>query len=438
MNRRRTLLLAAGGVFVALAVTTVAGTYALFSDFDAMPGNRVAAASVELGPGASGDLALSYPPLVEGVVAEGELTVDYRGTVAADVSVGLEPGAVPGLCVAGPGGWQNAPGVTVLVRIGAADEAEYCSLLDAGRVTIAEEVQPGTAVTAVITLRLTENTTAARIEAVDGLVVQAVGGFSDVVSGTLTASVDPIPVTPQEQLLIEGSSAAPLELAAALAAPAARQGVVPLDPELVPAECREAGMAFRLDQVVQLTPQDRPWAADDVRAAPAEPLLVFGTDGDDDITGSGTSDCIVGGDGADRLLGAGGDDVLVGGTGVDALDGGTGADLLLGDAGADALLGGPDVDRFDGGAERAVCDDVPGERALRCDPPVPPTAPSPALVPPAPAPGPTPTPEPTPEPDRVASAVPTATAAAETTPPVPEAAPVTSTTTPEPTPEGTA
>lgn len=92
MNRRRALLLAAGGVFVALAVTTVAGTYALFSEFDAVPGNRAAAASVELGPGASGELALSYPPLVEGIVAEGELTVDYRGTVAADVTLSLDPG----------------------------------------------------------------------------------------------------------------------------------------------------------------------------------------------------------------------------------------------------------------------------------------------------------------------------------------------------------
>ena len=93
MNRHRVLLLAAGGVLVTLAVTVVAGTYALYSDFDSVPGNRAAAATVQLGPGASDALTLSYPPLVEDVVAPGELTVDYRGSVAADVTLSLDPGA---------------------------------------------------------------------------------------------------------------------------------------------------------------------------------------------------------------------------------------------------------------------------------------------------------------------------------------------------------
>lgn len=386
MTRRRPLLLAAAGVFAVLAVTTTATTYALFSDFDSATGDA-AAATVALGTPGAQPPALTYPAMQQvGDVRDGLLTVDYQGTVPADVTVALEPGAVPGLCVAGG---QNAPGVTVLVGIAGAGEVEYCSLLGGPGLTIAEDVAPGTPVTATITLRLTQNTGATRLAAVDGLVVRASGGFSDTVRGTVAAAVDPVVLSPQEQQLAAESTAAPAALAAVLAAPSAREAVLPLDPELVPVECREAGMTFRLDQVVQLVPGDRPWTADDVRAVPAEPLLVFGTDGDDDITGSTAADCVVGGDGADRISGADGDDVLVGGPGADLLDGGPGADRLFGDAGPDDLIGGPGADRLDGGPDRAACDAGVDDTDVRCAAPaVVPTAPTSPVAPPAPAPAP--------------------------------------------------
>ncbi|WP_218030169.1 calcium-binding protein [Pseudonocardia hydrocarbonoxydans] len=402
MIRRRSVLYAATGTVVVLAATTTAATYALYSDFDTATGGSATAATVALGSEDAEPPSLTYPPMqLVGEVREGALTVDYRGTVPADVTVSVEPGAVAGLCVDGPGGPQNTPGTTVLVGIGGAAETEYCSFLGGPGATVAEDVPPGSPVTTDITLRLTENTGGIRIDVADVLVVEARGGFTDVVRGTLAAVVDPVVLSPEEQQLAAEVSAAPDGLAAALAAPPARQGVLPIDPALVPPECRDAGMEFRLDQVVQLTPRDRPWVADEVRGAPAEPLLIFGTDGDDEITGSAASDCIVGGDGADDIRGGDGDDVLVGGPAADVLDGGRGADRLVGGAGSDELIGGPGTDRFDGGPDGATCDVTSDDTAVRCAAPVVPAAPPPPTAPtssPVPAPSPAPTAERAPAP----------------------------------------
>jgi hypothetical protein len=381
VNRRRALLVAAGGAFVALAVTTIAGTYALFSDFDAVPGNRVAAASVELGPGASDDLALSYPPLVEGVVAEGELTVDYRGTVAADVTLSLDPGRATEFCRRGPDGWHNTFGISLVVTIGAQRPVNYCSLLDSGPVTLRAAVAPGTApFTTGVDLTLTENELVgeAPITAVDALVVEASGGFSDRAQGTLTAPVEPIPAATPEQ---EEVSATPPGLDDALRAASVDPRAV-LAPDFVPVECR--GTTFRPDQVVQLEPGDSPWSAvvsrgEDLRP---EPLLIFGTPLADEITGSDAGDCIVGGDGDDRIAGGDGDDVLIGDQGADTLDGGLGDDALYGGPGFDRLSGGEGTDAFDGGADRAICDDGPSGPGAGpgCDPPAVTTVPVPTTT----------------------------------------------------------
>lgn len=403
MNVRRPLLLAAAGTAAVLTVATTAATYALYSDFGTATGNSATAATVALGSGDGAPPALAYPALQQvGDVREGVLTIDYRGTVPADVTLSLEPGTAPGLCMDGADGPQNTPGTVVLVEIDGAGEIEYCSFLGSRGATIAQDVPPGTPVTAVVTLRLTQNAGATRIDVADGFVIEARGGFSDTVRGTLTAAVEPIVLASQEQLLAAESSTVPDGLAAALTAPSARQAAAPIDPALVPRECRDAGMEFRLDQVVQLTQRDRPWVADDVRAAPAEPLLIFGTDTDDDITGSAAPDCIVGGDGADRIRGAGGDDVLIGGPVADVLDGGGGADRLHGDADTDDLVGGPGADRLDGGPDGANCDVAPTDRVVRCDPPAEPTAaatPAPSAVPgPVTEPTPVPPVEPVPAP----------------------------------------
>lgn len=110
--------------------------------------------------------------------------------------------------------------------------------------------------------------------------------------------------------------------------------------------------------------------------------LVFGTQGDDVISGGAGNDVLFGGDGADlvasmtgngelyggegndRLFagigsslldGGSGDDILVGGTGRDRLLGGAGSDIILGDPagsamfGSDVIDGGPGDDLLSGG-----------------------------------------------------------------------------------------
>lgn len=385
---RRMLPLAVGALLLCLIATATAGTYALYSDFETSTGNRTAAASVFLGPGASGDLSLSYPPLVLGEPARGIVTVDYRGTVPADVTLALDPGAGPAFCERGPAGWHNVVGLSLVVTVGDRGPVGYCSLLDSGPVVLRESVEPGTApFMTTVDLTLTENTLVDRIDGLDVLVVEATGGFTDRAEGTLAASVEPVPLpSAEEQRSAAEASTAPPALAAALLA-ASTDPAAPLDPALVPEECRVAGQEFRPDQVVQLTPDSSPWVAETARGAGTDPLLIFGTDGTDDITGSAGNDCIVGGAGADTVTGGTGDDVLLGGDDTDVLDGGDGADTLDGGAGLDVLTGGVGRDRLDGGPDRATCDGGPDgpESAPGCDRPetLSATPPEPVEEPPA-------------------------------------------------------
>ena len=62
---------------------------------------------------------------------------------------------------------------------------------------------------------------------------------------------------------------------------------------------------------------------------------VWGSRGDDQLTGNGGPNKLFGDAGNDHLDGLGGDDELYGGDGSDFLDGGAGADLMQGDAGSD-------------------------------------------------------------------------------------------------------
>ncbi len=63
------------------------------------------------------------------------------------------------------------------------------------------------------------------------------------------------------------------------------------------------------------------------------------------------NDYLDGEEGDDAIVGDGGDDTLVGGAGNDCLFGGEGADQLLGGADSDQLLGGNGADELDGGTE---------------------------------------------------------------------------------------
>ncbi|GCL48869.1 hemolysin-type calcium-binding region protein [Microcystis aeruginosa NIES-3804] len=72
-----------------------------------------------------------------------------------------------------------------------------------------------------------------------------------------------------------------------------------------------------------------------------------GTNGNDNITGTSTSDNIFGLDGNDTLSGLGGNDNIYGGNGNDSLDGGDGSDYFTNDAGNDTINGGSGTDRYE-------------------------------------------------------------------------------------------
>ena len=74
---------------------------------------------------------------------------------------------------------------------------------------------------------------------------------------------------------------------------------------------------------------------------PMPPGNLFGGDGNDILTGSGSDDVLDGGPGNDTLFGRGGNDTLIGGPGNDTLIGGPGTDQLFGGEGDDVFIWNP-------------------------------------------------------------------------------------------------
>ena len=68
--------------------------------------------------------------------------------------------------------------------------------------------------------------------------------------------------------------------------------------------------------------------------------ILFGTKGDDNLVGSGTSDLIISGDGNDTVYGGDGDDIISSGNGDDTVYGGDGNDLISSGDGNDTVYGG--------------------------------------------------------------------------------------------------
>jgi Ca2+-binding RTX toxin-like protein len=77
---------------------------------------------------------------------------------------------------------------------------------------------------------------------------------------------------------------------------------------------------------------------------------VFGTAGNDKLTGTKGADIIAGYAGKDKIKGLGGKDTVCGGLGKDTISGGGGKDKLFGDAGKDKITGGGGNDKIVGGA----------------------------------------------------------------------------------------
>jgi Ca2+-binding RTX toxin-like protein len=88
---------------------------------------------------------------------------------------------------------------------------------------------------------------------------------------------------------------------------------------------------------------------DDVLTGGNYPQVLMGLGGDDTLRAGTQGDCLVGGDGDDKLYGDNAKDVLLGGAGNDLLNGGNSPDYLDGGEGDDGLDGGNGPDTCIGG-----------------------------------------------------------------------------------------
>jgi hypothetical protein len=86
----------------------------------------------------------------------------------------------------------------------------------------------------------------------------------------------------------------------------------------------------------------------------ANSTVILGTDGDDTITGTKSSDIILAGAGNDRASGGDGNDCIRGETGNDRVDGSNANDTVLGDLGRNIIIGGRgnDILRGDKGPDK--------------------------------------------------------------------------------------
>ncbi|MET0188867.1 MAG: calcium-binding protein [Pseudonocardia sediminis] len=363
------LVLAAAVAVLAVAGTAF-GTYAAFTDTDpAAPGSS-GAATVVLG-GRSSPPTLAFTGLRTGQSRTLPLTVDYRGSVPATISLQFPSGAMPSSC--------KKSGLALLddlqvgglnVTLGSRAAESWCALLDGNARTVLATLAPNTTTTVPITVAVTGLPLLSRSEQAE-LRIRSAGGFTDQVAGTVT-------ITTVGTLSVKAA-------ARSVAAPAVAPAAIAAAPA-PPAECTAAGLTS-FAEVVTLTPQNPRFDAARDRPGAAGPFLVIGTSGDDTVVGSAAGDCLAGAGGADSLDGAGGADVLVGGDGDDTLVGGDGAARLLGGLGVDTLTGGPGADVLDGGADGGTCPDADAaDTVTTCTVP-PPGAPvaTPAAPVPAPA-----------------------------------------------------
>ncbi|MGE4005358.1 calcium-binding protein [Pseudonocardia sp.] len=373
--------------------TTVVGraTAAAYTDTIASGPTTMGAATVKLGDGGAGP-DLSFRDLVPGSPQTVQLTVDYVGTVPADLSVTVTPGAGSALCARSDAGWSARPGASATIAVGGRAPTSFCSLYSGEALPLATGAQPGSTTTVPVVLTMSSDSSLPASSQTDVLTIHADGGFTDRADGTLALSTVAPPADSAPALAVaEAADPAAAQAVATSADPAAAARAAGTT-VAIPAECAAAGMtASSFAEVVTVDTRTRRWDAGVERGRGTGPFLVLGTSGEDTIVGSDRADCIVGGAGNDIVSGGTGADVLVGGPGDDRLRGDAGADRLYGGPGRDDLVGADGVDLFDGGASGATCDAAVGERAAACTtPPVTTTPPVPTttatvVVPPPPA-----------------------------------------------------
>jgi predicted ribosomally synthesized peptide with SipW-like signal peptide len=324
------------------ALLTTGSTYAAFSDYGEIAGNHMAAGTVVVGGEGGAAPDLNYSGVQPAQSTIDTMKLRYAGTIAADLWFELEAGtAADAFCLDSGGAWAAKPGGSLQIQVDGGAWLDYCTALNGQRLPIASDVQPSTSFDVHVAVRLVDGTDArySGLTGVDGLVVRALqtggAGFSDFARGTITVGAG---------------------------------GIAPL----VPQQCVAAGLTdFDETNTIYLTDETpNPF---NVGKPPehGRGYLVFGTAGDDVITGSNQADCIVGGAGDDHLVGGNQDDVLLGDDGNDVLNGPTGAeglqatgddkpggngkDRLYGGAGDDELHGANGRDLLDGG------DDIKGD-----------------------------------------------------------------------------
>lgn len=345
--RRRAALAVGAAALLVGAAAAAAGTWARFSDADPGAGGGTASATVVFG-GRSTPPAIAFTGIRAGSTTTQQLTVDYRGSVPATLSLSL-PATTSTACTSAVAGLLDAAGVgSLVVTAGSRAGESYCSLLD-GRERVVAVLAPNTVTSVPVTVTVGAVVLVPRTE-VATVRVQATGGFTDRVDGTLRIGT----TLPGPRSL----RAAAVPVAAPTVAPA------PITP---PAECVQAGIGT-VAETVTLSAAAPVFDAARDRPGADGPFLVVGTAGPDTVVGSPGRDCVIGAGGADVVDGGPGDDVLVGGDGDDRLAGGAGADALYGNAGADTLRGGPEVpvapDRLYGGPDGADCPDAGPEDVL--------------------------------------------------------------------------
>lgn len=77
--------------------------------------------------------------------------------------------------------------------------------------------------------------------------------------------------------------------------------------------------------------------------------IIVTFEGNDSVDAGGGNDCVIGISGVKKFNGGSGNDILIGGLGNDILDGGSGNDNIAGNGGDDKLSGGSGSDKLDGG-----------------------------------------------------------------------------------------
>ena len=101
-----------------------------------------------------------------------------------------------------------------------------------------------------------------------------------------------------------------------------------------------------------------PIADDDVTMCGGRPATLFGTAGDDVLTGRARRDVVVAFGGNDTIRGGLNNDTICGGAGADRIRGGAGDDSISGGAGNDTLVGDAGNDTLnsrDGRRETVSC-----------------------------------------------------------------------------------